>query len=251
MSNPNHYPIFLDFIKKFAARGFSDIDKNDPLVIKLETQLEKHRQFFYIGDLLRLKILFTSSGSKRIIGVNPEEMELSTFISRCHPGDQARYGLARAKLIRFGHELFVQQKGVMLISTHFRQLNSQGNYFNLLFQGNAFYNDTPYKTAFTLLVLTDLSEFPIRRNGYHFYSGNDMALFRFPDADLLARGYHFSEREFEILRLISSGMDSDQIAGKLFLSVNTVNTHRRNILKKSGKPSTHDLVIELQENGLL
>jgi DNA-binding CsgD family transcriptional regulator len=47
------------------------------------------------------------------------------------------------------------------------------------------------------------------------------------------------------------GYDSQRIAQTLFISLNTVNTHRRNILKKTNKSTTHDIVIDLQENGLL
>jgi DNA-binding CsgD family transcriptional regulator len=76
-------------------------------------------------------------------------------------------------------------------------------------------------------------------------------MFRYPDTDLLKTGLLFSDREFEIIKMISEGLGSEQIADKLFLSVNTVNTHRRNILKKTKKSTTHDLVIELQERGIL
>ncbi len=64
-------------------------------------------------------------------------------------------------------------------------------------------------------------------------------------------GLVFSDREIEILRLISIGMDTEQIARQLHLSLNTVSTHRRNMLKKSKKPTTHDIVIELKESGEL
>jgi DNA-binding CsgD family transcriptional regulator len=44
-----------------------------------------------------------------------------------------------------------------------------------------------------------------------------------------------SQREREIIRLVSEGYNSQQIADLLFISVHTVNTHRRNI---SGKTKT-------------
>ncbi len=50
------------------------------------------------------------------------------------------------------------------------------------------------------------------------------------------------KREIEIIRLISEGLTSDQIAEKLFISVHTVKTHRKNILRKTGKNSTPDLI---------
>ena len=45
----------------------------------------------------------------------------------------------------------------------------------------------------------------------------------------------FSKREFEIIKGIAQGLESHEIAEKLFLSVHTVNTHRRNIFLKQVK----------------
>lgn len=50
-----------------------------------------------------------------------------------------------------------------------------------------------------------------------------------------------SIREREILTLVLSGATSEEIAERLFISVNTVNTHRRNILKKTRAKSVFDL----------
>jgi len=42
-----------------------------------------------------------------------------------------------------------------------------------------------------------------------------------------------SKRETEVLGLISQGLNSKSIAERLFISVNTVNNHRQNILAKT------------------
>ncbi|MBI3537129.1 MAG: response regulator transcription factor, partial [Chloroflexi bacterium] len=41
-----------------------------------------------------------------------------------------------------------------------------------------------------------------------------------------------SERELEVLRLIADGMTAPEIAEKLVISVNTVQTHRLHIMRK-------------------
>jgi len=50
-----------------------------------------------------------------------------------------------------------------------------------------------------------------------------------------------SKREHEILQFVLEGKSSGEIAGILFISINTVHTHRRNILKKTGARSVLDL----------
>ena len=53
---------------------------------------------------------------------------------------------------------------------------------------------------------------------------------------------NLSKREKEILKLIAQGKTSSQIANQLFLSVFTVDTHRKNIASKLEIHNTADLV---------
>ncbi len=245
------YSIFREFTDKYLAAGFQNIRREDPFMLSMEEKLAHNRQFFYVADLLRIKILFTSNGSQKLFGIEPEAFDISTFISRTHPDEMKRYGLARVKLIKLGQDVFMNPKENLIISTTSKKDNGTGDFINVLFQGYIFYSEIPHKTVFLILVMTDLTRFQISEKGHHYYVGNNLNLFRYPDAELLKIGNEFSAREFEILMLIAEGMDSENIARKLCLSVNTVNTHRRNILKKSNKQTTHDLVIELQERGVL
>lgn len=50
------------------------------------------------------------------------------------------------------------------------------------------------------------------------------------------------KRELEILELIASGKSSAEIADQLFLSVHTVNTHRKNLMNKYDAQSSAELV---------
>ncbi|WP_051205549.1 response regulator transcription factor [Salinimicrobium xinjiangense] len=54
----------------------------------------------------------------------------------------------------------------------------------------------------------------------------------------------YSKREKEIIKLLSQGMESGEIAEKLHISTNTVATHRRNILRKGKFKNTAHLVGE-------
>lgn len=54
--------------------------------------------------------------------------------------------------------------------------------------------------------------------------------------------FNLTDRESEILRLISKGLSSKQIADKLFISVHTVNTHRQNIISKMNVSTTTEAI---------
>ena len=60
-----------------------------------------------------------------------------------------------------------------------------------------------------------------------------------------------THRESEILQYIASGLTNAEIAGKLFLSVRTVNTHRTNLMQKLDVHNTAGLVRYAMENGIV
>lgn len=60
-----------------------------------------------------------------------------------------------------------------------------------------------------------------------------------------------TKRELEVLKLIATGNKTNQIAELLFLSIHTINTHRKNILKKLNMSSPTELVVYAINNGLV
>lgn len=60
-----------------------------------------------------------------------------------------------------------------------------------------------------------------------------------------------SKREEEVLQLIAEGYTNSEIAGQLFLSNHTVNTHRRNIMNKLGVNNTAGIVMYAVREGLV
>lgn len=57
-----------------------------------------------------------------------------------------------------------------------------------------------------------------------------------------AMSVELSERELQIVQMISKGTPSLQMAEKLNLSIHTINSHRKNILKKLGFKSPAELI---------
>ena len=60
-----------------------------------------------------------------------------------------------------------------------------------------------------------------------------------------------SEREMDVLLGICRGLSTQEIADKLFLSKRTVDTHRANILEKTGSKNTASLVVYAIKNNLV
>jgi DNA-binding CsgD family transcriptional regulator len=245
------YEIFFRFFNRFKAQRFKDIDPNDPLILEMNTKLVKTGQFFHIGDYIELNMLYLCGNCHKYFGVACENMSPATYFQKTHPNDMKRHALGRSKVFQIVAEMFHDKSDDFILSTHFKTKDNTGGYKDLLYQMYMIYAEVPYPTVYALQVNTDITNMIAGQKGYHYYLGKDRSFFRYPDKELLMNGNIFSKREFDIIKGIAKGLESHEIAEELFISVHTVNTHRRNILNKTGKRNTHELVHELQDRGVI
>lgn len=251
VENSSYYHLFFKVIEKFSREGNAGMNDNDALMVDLNEIMKKNNQFFYIGDLVLFKIVYASKQCIDVLGIEPVDLSQLSFISRLHPDERERDNLGRAKLIKLGQDLYHKEKGEIILSTNYRMKSAQGRYSNFLMQFYIFYSEVPYKSVFTLKVQTNIDWCKRFKHDFHYYLGEDLSYFRYPDQELLMIGNVLTKREFDIIKLLEKGLKSEQIAEKIFISTNTVNTHRRNILNKTGKFNIHELIHELKEQGLL
>jgi hypothetical protein len=244
------YNLFKEFIDTYFPLGFKGIDRDSALLKQLEAVTEANNQFFHVANLIQAKITWASKRCEPMMGIKPEELDAYHFMEATHPDDIYKHTLGRSKMFNLANDLFAARKGSALLSINIRIRNAQGEFPDLLFQLYFKYS-VMFNTVFLFQVHTDIESFKKRKHGYHYYVGNDFSKFRFPDEELLAIGNPLSDREIEIVRLIESGLDSDEIAKKLFLSVHTVNTHRRNILDKTGNETMAEMIYDFKEKRLL
>ena len=245
------YGLFQEFIVAFEPTGFENIDRENPLLLQLEETTEIHNQFFSVADMIRAKIVWASNRSTQMIGIRPGELDAYHLIEATHPEDLEKHILGRSKAFNLAFDLYKTGKGNAVQSMNIRIRNSLGEYPDLLFQLYFFYSTKPHNTVYILGVHTNIDSFKVKRGSYHYYVGNDLSYFRYPDKELLMAGNPLSTHEFEIVKLIAQGLSSSEIAGKLFRSSYTINTHRRNILIKTGKNTISELIYDLQKKGLL
>lgn len=59
----------------------------------------------------------------------------------------------------------------------------------------------------------------------------------------------FTRRELEVLKLIANGLSSPDISNKLNIAESTVNTHRKNLIRKTGVKNSKELMIFARDNG--
>ena len=184
-----------------------------------------------------------------MVGTEPDKFTPERIFEVRHPDDKEKHMVLRGKIFKTAHELYNSEKGEILLSSCIRFCNSQNKYVPVLSQAYFFKTETPHKTVYMLMVFTEVDMFLKTHCANHHYYGNDMSYFRYPDEHLMKTGNIFSDREFDIIKLLAKGLNTKQISEQLFLSPFTVNTHRSNILQKSGKASVHELLFWLTEIG--
>lgn len=127
---------------------------------------------------------------------------------------------------------------------HYRVLKADRSYVRLLEQSTVLHTDSQGNITHVLGVCTDISgcmgsPAPVTAA----VPTGDEPRRRGPAADdPLSFPGQLSKREKEVVRLIADGYSSKQIADKLFISLNTVNTHRKKIIEKTHSKNAGGLV---------
>jgi len=251
MTDHQDYSLFHDFIQTYQPNRFKGIDSESPLMIDLERMMEENNQFFMIADMIQMKILFTSKRSTEMMGIAPADISPHHFFEATHPADLERLSLGRIKLFKRAQDFYISKEGRTLASTNLMVRNANNKYISLLFQNYTFYSPAPFETVYCLHIYTDVDWYKKIEKHNHYYIGNDLYFFKYPDEELLNIGNVFTKREFEIIKLIELGLNSEQIAKKLFVSNFTINAHRANILKKTYNTSMGELIHDLNMKGML
>lgn len=60
-----------------------------------------------------------------------------------------------------------------------------------------------------------------------------------------------TKREIEVLQLVAQGMTAHDVASRLFLSLQTVETHKKNISRKLGAKNTLEAVVKAVRGRLI
>jgi DNA-binding NarL/FixJ family response regulator len=68
---------------------------------------------------------------------------------------------------------------------------------------------------------------------------------------IIQNSQYLTKREIEIVRQISNGNTNQEIAANLFISISTVETHRKNIIQKLGTKNVAELIRFATREGIL
>lgn len=208
----------------------------------------------YLLDLYKQEFLFVSERYKYLLGQseNDSEIDFDFFVEILHPDDFKSNTEAPVEFQKFVAE---QPEGDRLdykLLTDFRLKMPSGEYVRVFEQLINLKFDKNYN-PWLVLSITDLSsnQNPELDSGAKIVnSKTGQTVKTFAQSGYLNLGKILTEREKEVLILISKGYLSKQIAGKLDISINTVNNHRRNILTKTNCSNTFEAIKLIADFGI-
>jgi DNA-binding CsgD family transcriptional regulator len=209
--------------------------------------------YYYIIDFFDMTISHLSKGFAGTHGINPGSIKnINDILSLIHPDDIGFVSKAEKKACDFlykevGPEKLTRYKA----SYNFRFKTSDGY---RLFNHQALILTMDENNNFikSLNIHTDISHITQRNN--HKFSiigldGESSYLNIDVEENNGSVKYQFSKRELEVVKLISKGYSSQQIADLLHITTDTVKTHRKNILTKAGCKNASELIAMSMSEG--
>jgi DNA-binding CsgD family transcriptional regulator len=177
------------------------------------------------------------------------------YWSRIHPNDLDGWLSALNELINFTMTEIVEKDRLKLNYTHnYRIKNVKGDYLNIIQNTSPLVFDLNMKPVIFLSHYTVLENhliLPITASVKILNSNNEYETKFFKNFSQKIMMIDVSNRERDIIGLLILNLSSKSIGEKLNISSNTVDTHRRNILKKLNISSTGELIGMLKSNNYM
>lgn len=245
----NTYQVIFDSYDKPSLK--EHIEK----IIELDKYLPYNSTFFCITNTQDLSFEYVSKNIEACLGINKHDLEskgMRHFWSLMHPEDIDKWLKALDGLMKFTMEdLDEEERGRMSYTWNYRLKDQHGNYVNVIQNTTPLQFDLENKPIigmahYTILEGSIPMEVCASAKKLNDKNEYETVYFNTYSQKLLADG--LSNRERDIIRLLVLNKSSKEIAEKLNISPNTVDTHRRNILRKLNISSTGELIGMLKMN---
>ncbi len=222
--------------------------------------------YYYVLDSPTLTFDFVSPSIRELLGIEPEDFSLQRLIELLHPDDVHFVMKCEDIVAYFLKNCIPPDKMVKYkISYCLREKTKNAGYRLFLLQTITM-QTTPegallkvFGSHTDITHITDVNNHRLSfvgLDGEPSYLGIDVfdekVLDQYQPFDLKNVIAHpFTRRELEVIRQLAVGKTTDEIAGLLSLSKKTVETHRRNIMAKTGARNTVELVVDALRKGII
>ena len=246
-----------DYNKIFESYGHDSFIEHINKIIELDNFLPYNSTFFCLTNTQNLSFEYVSKNMFSCIGIKSTELKdkgMRFFWSRIHPDDVEPWLSELNELMSFTiGKISISDRKKMSYTWNFRFKNAKGNYVNIIQNTTPLEFDIENKPIIGLAHYTVLDhniKIDVCATAKFLNANNEYETKYFNNFSQKLLSNSVSNRERDIIRLLVLNYSSKEIANKLSISSNTVDTHRRNILKKLNISSTGELVAMLKMNKL-
>jgi len=255
---PNeHTPFYLSAKKLWSTV----VKENSTRAYELQLELDLHKRllnlfqpgtyYYYVFNIFQAEFEFVSPGVTQVLGYLPEEITVHRFLEILHPDDKPYFLMFEKRITEFFKALPFDKIPKYKMQYDLRLRASNGRYVRVLHQAvQVDYDESNYYR--TLDIDTDITH--IKPEGIPTFSiiglDGEPSYYNITETNTLTQSYDlFTRRERAVLKLIVENKSSKEIAATLFISLHTVGTHRKNILRKANVKTPVELVCKALQEG--
>jgi DNA-binding CsgD family transcriptional regulator len=243
---------FIDFLGELQTHQETrQTVRRNQIQAYLDTVQLWNTQFVYIHDIPAGK--FYHKGFAGCLGYDQETMTADFFVRNLHPDDRSMYfNVSKALLSFVMHFAADLIPFVSTCQVNYRLRKSDGSYCFVLRQSTPFLKDDQHTVEAYISFCTDISSIASSTQvRWQMFGPHSDEFPRFLANYLPSSSGLFSKRELDVLVLLEKGLSSQAISDQLCISQNTVNSHRKSMMKKADTSKTIDLLAYARANGLL
>lgn len=227
----------------------------------LEFELEIHKKLlniFQVGDwyyvvfnLPDSRLDLVGGSIEPLLGIKSEMLTLDHLLGHIHPEDLPFFLNFEHFVVQFFAQLPIDKIMKYKVRYDYRLRKPDGTYFRILQQTITIEHDENGALLRTFIVHTDITH--LKKEGKPVFSligleGEPS----FVDIDVkkvYKPSSFLTNRERDIIHLMINGFLSKEIADKLELSKHTIDTYRKNLLKKTDTKTSAELIMKAIKEG--
>jgi len=239
-------------------KAYNQLEKKEHIkkLIELDSYYPLDCTYFCIVDTANQSYQYISKNFSICTGLDSKKMQsggVEYYVSNFHPNDVELWLKALRELMEFTMTKLHSKKerNKMNYTWNYRVKNGNGKYINVIQNTTPLQFDEMGKPIIGLshyTILDSTIKMDVCASAKYLNDNNEYETLFFKNYTSQNLLDIVSTREYDIIRLLLLKNSSKEIAEKLFISPHTVNTHRRNILKKFNYTSTGELITYFKNN---
>ena len=223
--------------------------------------------YYYVIDSPTLTFDIVSESTNNLLGIAPQDFSLKKMFSIVHP-DDLEFVMKCEDIVAYFLKncIPVEKMTKYKISYCLREKTADRGYRLFLLQTITIKTTESGALLKVFGSQTDISHITTKNNHKLSFIGldgepsileidvfNKSVLDNYTPFNISKKKTEipFTKRELEIIKQLALGTTTQEIAEKLFIAKNTVETHRRNILSKTESKNTTELVVDCLRKGYI